>query len=117
MWSPSFLSRWSPSSSSPDHPDEQRKQLTVEPTVVETPVREQPLGAGSLETFGDNDDDDNNGDDDDYDGDEYEEDKHSHFFLVPWPPLTHLIKAIWVFSLPLELCDILVINKKFGVIY
>ena len=38
-------------------------------------------------------------------------------FLVPWPPLTHLIKAIWVFFVPLELCDILVINKKFGVIY
>ena len=38
-------------------------------------------------------------------------------FLIPWPPLTYLIKAIWVFYVPLELCDILVINKKFGVIY
>jgi len=39
------------------------------------------------------------------------------FFWSPDPPLTHLIKAIWVFFVPLELCDILVINKKFGVIY
>ena len=38
-------------------------------------------------------------------------------FLIPWPPLTYLIKAIWVFYVPLELCDILVISKKFGVIY
>ena len=32
------------------------------------------------------------------------------FFWSPDPPLTHLIKAIWFFFVPLELCDILVIN-------
>ena len=30
--------------SPPDHPDEQRRQSTGEPTVVETPVLERPLG-------------------------------------------------------------------------
>ena len=39
------------------------------------------------------------------------------FFGPLTPPLTHLIKAIWVFFVPMELFDILVINKKFGVIY
>ena len=45
--------------------------MTVEPTVVETPVREQPLGAGSPGTCGDDDDGG------DGDGDDYGEDNHS----------------------------------------
>ena len=43
--------------------------MTVWPTVVETPLREQPLGAESLGTCDDGDDDD----DGDYDGDEFDD--------------------------------------------